>query len=142
MIICPCKLYYITPQTILFNIYLWLHINIKYQYYAYWNECKIVKHKALFETWKYGTNILSYHRIHENIHPQDERKWFTAPYNTWIISCKVWNYPVVYPTWEYRFDLTESNGNILNPTFIKKFQGQKHPGRRIKITFSNCVVWN
>ena len=34
---------------------------------------------------------------------------------------------VEYPGREYEFAIKESDGNIFNPIFWKKFQGQKQP---------------
>ena len=45
------------------------------------------------------------------------------------ISCKTWNSPAEYPSWEARCDIKGSDGTMLNPIFWKKVQGQKHPGR-------------
>ena len=49
--------------------------------------------------------------------------------NQWILSCKAWNSPVEYPSWEYKFDIKESVGNMSNSVIINKVQGQKSPGR-------------
>ena len=40
-----------------------------------------------------------------------------------------WNSPVKYPSWVARCDTKGSDGSMLNPIFLKKVQGQKHPGR-------------
>ena len=45
------------------------------------------------------------------------------------ISCKAWKSPAEYPSWVAKCYIKGSDGNILNPIFWKKVQGQKHPGR-------------
>ena len=35
----------------------------------------------------------------------------------WTISCKARNYSVKYPSWEYKSDMKESDGNVFIPTF-------------------------
>ena len=58
---------------------------------------------------------------------QEESGYPTAPNTTWTISCNAYISPVEYSRWD-KSDIKESNGNIFNPIFYKKVQGQKHPG--------------
>ena len=57
-----------------------------------------------------------------------------TPYAARTISCKAWNSPVKYPSWVARCDDT-----MLNPIFLKKVQGQKHPG---KWEIAECKIPN
>ena len=43
--------------------------------------------------------------------------WLTAPNTAKTISCQAWNSPVEYPSWDYKFDMKESDGNMFNPIF-------------------------
>ena len=43
------------------------------------------------------------------------------------ISCKAWNSPAEYPSWEARCDIKGSDCILLNTIFWRKVQGQKHP---------------
>ena len=44
-------------------------------------------------------------------------------------TVKAWNFPAKYRIWVARCDIKGSDGAMLNATFWKKIQGQKHPGR-------------
>ena len=52
----------------------------------------------------------------------------TTPNTTRTISCKARNSPVDYPSWEYKFDMEGSDGNVFNPIFFKKVLGRNIPG--------------
>ena len=43
--------------------------------------------------------------------------WSTAPNTTSTVSCKAWNFPVNYPSWEYKSDINDPDGNMFNPIF-------------------------
>ena len=63
--------------------------------------------------WNLQTNCLS--KLISNMQEQvaDPRHENTA----WTISCKAWKAPVEYPSWEYKFDIQGSDGNMFNSIF-------------------------
>ena len=42
---------------------------------------------------------------------------------------QAWNSPAENPSWVARCAIKGSVSTVLNPIFLKKVQGQKHPGR-------------
>ena len=46
--------------------------------------------------------------------PKHFREVFQQQIIATTISCKAWNFPVEYPSWEYKFEIKESDGNMLN----------------------------
>ena len=50
------------------------------------------------------------------INMQEASVWSTILNATQSIGDKAWNCRVEHPSWEYKFGMKESNGNILNPT--------------------------
>ena len=50
------------------------------------------------------------------INMQEASVWSTILNATKSIGDKAWNCRVEHPSWEYKFGMKESNGNMLNPT--------------------------
>ena len=46
--------------------------------------------------------------------------WLTAPNTAKTISCQAWNSLVEYPSWDYKFDIKESDGNMSIQYILKE----------------------
>ena len=57
-----------------------------------------------------------------------------ASNTTKTLNFKAWNSPVENPSWEYKLDIKDSDGNMFNPIYFKK----KGSGKGTSWEASSC----
>ena len=90
-------------------------ISIRLTSLALWqsNDCPSAGKATRMNLDKYFMWI-HYERLH-NHNKAKHNKTVCIFLGIYCISCNIWNALAIYPSWEYKFDIKESDGNMFNP---------------------------